>query len=83
VDDRWILREIRDALPLMDKQTRTMGFTGGEPLLNWQEFIDILTMCRDVLPQTAVHVLSKVVNVCGNLEDMPHHYPSRTGGFWL
>jgi hypothetical protein len=58
VDDRWILREIRDTLPLIDKQTRTMGFTGGEPLLDWQEFVGILAMCRDVLPQTAVHVLS-------------------------
>ena len=58
VDDGWILREIRDALPLIDKQTRTMGFTGGEPLLDWQEFIRVLALCRDVLPQTAVHVLS-------------------------
>jgi His-Xaa-Ser system radical SAM maturase HxsC len=58
VDDQWIMREIRDALPLIDKQTKTMGFTGGEPLLNWQEFIAILAICRDVLPQTAVHVLS-------------------------
>jgi His-Xaa-Ser system radical SAM maturase HxsC len=58
VDDRWILREIRDVLPLIDKQTKTVGFTGGEPLLNWQEFITILTMCRDVLPRTAVHALS-------------------------
>jgi His-Xaa-Ser system radical SAM maturase HxsC len=58
VDDQWILREIRDALPLIDKQTKTMGFTGGEPLLNWHEFIAILAICRDVLPQTAVHVLS-------------------------
>jgi His-Xaa-Ser system radical SAM maturase HxsC len=58
VDDRWILGEIRDALLLIDKQTRTMGFTGGEPLLNWQEFIGMLDACRDILPQTAVHVLS-------------------------
>jgi His-Xaa-Ser system radical SAM maturase HxsC len=58
VDDRWILAEIRDALPLIDKQTRTMGFTGGEPLLNWQEFVGVLASCRDMLPKTAVHVLS-------------------------
>jgi His-Xaa-Ser system radical SAM maturase HxsC len=58
VDDSWILREIRDALPLIDKRTRTLGFTGGEPLLNWQDFIGILVACRDILPKTAVHVLS-------------------------
>lgn len=33
VDDSWILREIRAALPLVDKQTRSIGFTGGEPSL--------------------------------------------------
>lgn len=58
VDDSWILREIRAALPLVDKQTRSIGFTGGEPLLNWQDFLPILSDCRDCLPQTAIHVLS-------------------------
>jgi His-Xaa-Ser system radical SAM maturase HxsC len=58
VDDAWILREIKDALSLIDKRTRTMGFTGGEPLLNWPDFIAVLALCRDVLPETAIHVLS-------------------------
>lgn len=58
IDDRWILHEIRQALPLVDKQTRSLGFTGGEPLLEWQEFIDTLADCRDLLPETAIHVLS-------------------------
>src|SRR5262249_6242795 len=52
------LREIRDAIPLVDKQTRSLGFTGGEPLLNWRGFMAILRDCRDELPRTAVHVLS-------------------------
>ncbi len=58
VDDSWILREIREALPLVDKQTRYLGFTGGEPLLDWQELTAALRDCRDLLPQTAIHVLS-------------------------
>lgn len=57
-DDSWILREIHDALPLVDKQTRSLGFTGGEPLLNWRDFLPILSDCRNLLPQTAIHVLS-------------------------
>ncbi|SIO67104.1 hypothetical protein SAMN05443247_11694 [Bradyrhizobium erythrophlei] len=32
IDDRWILNEIRRSLPLLDKDTRTLTFTGGEPL---------------------------------------------------
>lgn len=58
VDDRWILKEIGVALPLIDKGTKSLGFTGGEPLLDWREFIEMLALCRDELPNTAVHVLS-------------------------
>lgn len=58
VDDRWILDEIKAALPIIDKDTRSLCFTGGEPLLDWREFIDVLATCRDELPKTAIHVLS-------------------------
>lgn len=58
IDDRWILEEIRNVVPLVDPGTKTLGFTGGEPLLNWREFIEVLGMCRDSLPRTAIHVLS-------------------------
>jgi His-Xaa-Ser system radical SAM maturase HxsC len=58
VADFWILREIRDALPLVDEHTQSLGFTGGEPLLDWRDFIAVLTDCRDLLPKTAIHVLS-------------------------
>jgi sulfatase maturation enzyme AslB (radical SAM superfamily) len=58
IDDRWILGEIKTALPLIGKDTRSLGFTGGEPLLDWREFIDVLAICRDELPNTAIHVLS-------------------------
>jgi His-Xaa-Ser system radical SAM maturase HxsC len=58
VDDSWILQEIRDALPLIDKNTQSLGFTGGEPLLDWRDFMTVLSECRDLLPQTAIHVLS-------------------------
>jgi His-Xaa-Ser system radical SAM maturase HxsC len=58
VDDSWILQEIRNALPLVDKHTHSLAFTGGEPLLDWQDFVMVLSDCRDILPETAIHVLS-------------------------
>jgi His-Xaa-Ser system radical SAM maturase HxsC len=58
VDDEWILDEIERALPLVDPSTKSFAFTGGEPLLNWRDFIRLLEQCRDVLPTTAIHVLS-------------------------
>ncbi len=58
IDDRWILDEIKAALPMVAKETQFICFTGGEPLLDWQEFIDVLALSRDELPNTAIHVLS-------------------------
>jgi His-Xaa-Ser system radical SAM maturase HxsC len=58
INDQWILEEINASLPLIDKTTKSLGFTGGEPLLEWQAFIRTLAVCRDELPHTAVHVLS-------------------------
>jgi His-Xaa-Ser system radical SAM maturase HxsC len=58
IDDRWILNEIRQSLPLLDKDTRTLTFTGGEPLSDWSEFIRILAECRDRLPKTGIQVLT-------------------------
>lgn len=58
IDDSWILKEIRAAIPLMDRDTKSFAFTGGEPLLDWRGFIECLKDCRDMLPDTAVHVLS-------------------------
>jgi len=42
----------------MDRTASSLGFTGGEPLLDWQDFVETLAWCRDVLPDTAIHVLS-------------------------
>ena len=58
VNDGWILDEITAALPLIDPETRSLGFTGGEPLLDWRGFISLLQDCRERLPNIAIHVLS-------------------------
>jgi His-Xaa-Ser system radical SAM maturase HxsC len=58
IDDRWILDEIRESLPLINKSIRTLTFTGGEPLSDWPEFTRVLVDCRDELPNTAVQVLT-------------------------
>jgi His-Xaa-Ser system radical SAM maturase HxsC len=58
IDDRWILDEISESLPLIDKSTPTLTFTGGEPLSDWPEFTRVLANCRHELPNTAVQVLT-------------------------
>lgn len=58
VNDRWLLDEISRALPLVPSDTASFSFTGGEPLSDWREFTDVLMQCRDILPNTAIHVLT-------------------------
>ena len=58
IDDRWILNEIKESLPLVDSTTRALTFTGGEPLSDWPDFIRVLKQCRDQLPATSVQVLT-------------------------
>jgi His-Xaa-Ser system radical SAM maturase HxsC len=76
IDDRWIIDEIRESLPLIDKRTPTLTFTGGEPLSDWPQFTRVLAECRDELPNTAVQVLtngrafanSEIVNAWGDIK---------------
>jgi len=58
VDDAWLMDEIGDTLPLVDPTTPSLTFTGGEPLTEWRRFIRLLNLTRDLLPDTAVHVLT-------------------------
>lgn len=58
IDDSWLLDEIAIAISLVDKSTHEIGFTGGEPLLEWARFIDLLALSKVQLPDTEVHVLS-------------------------
>lgn len=83
VDDGWIMDEIKAAIPLVHPATKVLGFTGGEPLLDWQSFIGVLEACRDLLPSTAAHVLTNGRGfawreVVSALADVRH--PSLTAG---
>lgn len=58
VNDGWIIDEISDCIDLIDPATESIGFTGGEPLLEGRRFLSLLTKMRDRLPATSVHVLT-------------------------
>lgn len=58
VDDGWLIDEIAESLPLVDPATPALTFTGGEPLTEWRRFIGLLELARELLPDTAVHVLT-------------------------
>lgn len=57
-NDDWVIEEILEVLPLIEKSTRELGFTGGEPTLLGDRFLEILRQCKATLPTTGIHVLS-------------------------
>lgn len=58
INDDWIIEEILETLPLVDPETKEIGFSGGEPTLLGDRFIGILRECKRLLPRTGLHVLS-------------------------
>jgi His-Xaa-Ser system radical SAM maturase HxsC len=58
VADGWIVDEIIEALPLMDRGATEIGFTGGEPTLLGPRFVELVQAAKSHLPRTALHILS-------------------------
>lgn len=58
VDDSWLLSEAHELISLIPKTTVRLGFSGGEPTLYGNGFIDLLQHARTSLPTTALDVLS-------------------------
>jgi len=58
IDDSWILAEIKKLIPLIPLSTKELGFTGGEPTLYGERFLDLLRLTKSYLPNTAIHILS-------------------------
>jgi len=58
IDDGWIVDEVLEALPLIDRGAAEIGFTGGEPTLLGSRFVQLVQATGSHLPKTALHVLS-------------------------
>jgi len=58
VDDSWLIDEMLAVLPLIHPDTRELGFTGGEPTLLGDRFINVLRTAKNYLPRTGLHILS-------------------------
>jgi His-Xaa-Ser system radical SAM maturase HxsC len=58
VDDTGKAAELSRIVRLMDPATASLGITGGEPTLLGDGLLEVIRVCRDHLPNTALHVLS-------------------------
>lgn len=58
VDDSYLMEETKQLVRLIPQDTLEIGFTGGEPTLYGDEFISLMHLTKNYLPNTAVHILS-------------------------
>jgi len=58
IDDSWLLKEAFEAIKLIPRETKELGFTGGEPTVYGADFIKLLHHSKSWLPHTSLHVLS-------------------------
>jgi His-Xaa-Ser system radical SAM maturase HxsC len=58
IDDSWLLDEACALISLISPETKTLGFSGGEPTLYGHKFIELLRHTKTCLPTTAIDVLS-------------------------
>jgi His-Xaa-Ser system radical SAM maturase HxsC len=57
-DDSYLAHDLLNCIPLIDKQTVEIGFTGGEPTLLGDMFFRLVEASKRHLPHTSLHVLS-------------------------
>ena len=58
VDDSWLMNEAMKLLDLIPRETGNIGFSGGEPTLYGDDFIDLIAKAKSSLPNTAIDVLT-------------------------
>lgn len=56
--DDWLLDQAFEVISLMPKDAHEIGFSGGEPTLYGDRFLDLVRHVRNELPDTALHILS-------------------------
>lgn len=57
-DDSYLMEDAFRLIKMIPKNTKAIGFTGGEPTLYGQKFIDLISHTKNHLPATWLDVLS-------------------------
>ena len=58
IDDGWLVDEMLETIPLVDRDESQLGISGGEPTLLGDDLLVVLDRARRLLPDTGLHVLS-------------------------
>ena len=51
-----------EIIPLIDKKTKSLGLSGGEPTLLGKGLVDIIQLCKKYLPETRIDLLTNGIN---------------------
>jgi His-Xaa-Ser system radical SAM maturase HxsC len=78
IDDGWIVDDLLTVIPLIDRSTPEILFTGGEPTLLGDRFLDLVRQAKSYLPETGLHVLTngrafRDNNFSQKLAEISHH----------
>ncbi len=57
-DDSWLMDDAMVLLELIPSETVNIGFSGGEPTLYGDRFVELINKAKLVLPNTSIDVLS-------------------------
>lgn len=58
VQDGWIVDDVMSAIPLIDRATPEILFTGGEPTLLNDKLVGLAKQAKSYLPETGLHILT-------------------------
>jgi His-Xaa-Ser system radical SAM maturase HxsC len=58
IDDSWLMDDALALLELIPRETVNIGFSGGEPTVYGDRFIELINKAKLMLPNTSIDVLS-------------------------
>ena len=58
IDDSWLMDDALALLELIPRETVNIGFSGGEPTLYGDRFVELINKTKLMLPNTSIDVLS-------------------------
>ncbi|WP_256874709.1 His-Xaa-Ser system radical SAM maturase HxsC [Nostoc sp. C057] len=58
IDDGYLVKELLTAIPLISRESKEIGITGGEPTMLGEDMLILIRALKNYLPETSVHMLS-------------------------
>ncbi len=67
IEDSWLMDDALELLELIPRETVNIGFSGGEPTLYGDRFIELINKAKLMLPNTSIDILSNGRAFCDRI----------------